>query len=371
MKNKKILVYDVAAENGGGLFVLKDFYQSACKYYEKNKDITFIFITSFPLLEPVDGIEVLSFPWIKKSWLHRLYFEKIYIKKVLKNIVPNCIVSLQNTTVSHYKGKQYVYMHQSLQYCVKKFSFLKKNERALAVRQRIICKGYKKGLKKAEKIYVQTEWIREATQNWVQTDDEKFEIVPVRVTDIPTQIPIYEGLNKRCFFYPARAEVYKNHQVILDACQILKTWGITDYKVVFTVDENEGPYAKTLAENTHGLPIELIGAIPLEKVFSYYSSSILLFPSYLETCGLPLLEASAMGAVIIASDMSFCREGLKDYENVYYFDYFDATALATYMKKIIIGEIIYKEIPNKIVEREEKNLLNVVMRDILKEINGK
>lgn len=47
----KILVYDVAAEDGGGLFVLKNFYEEVIKDSEKHPNIEWIFLTSYKILE--------------------------------------------------------------------------------------------------------------------------------------------------------------------------------------------------------------------------------------------------------------------------------------------------------------------------------
>jgi glycosyltransferase involved in cell wall biosynthesis len=53
-----------------------------------------------------------------------------------------------------------------------------------------------------------------------------------------------------------------------------------------------------------------------EEVLSYYKSvDALLFPSQIETFGLPLAEASCFGLPIIAADLPYAAEVLKKYEN--------------------------------------------------------
>jgi len=54
-----------------------------------------------------------------------------------------------------------------------------------------------------------------------------------------------------------------------------------------------------------------------------YAKSILVFPSYVESFGLPLLEAKLTGTYIIASDTPFCREILNGYDNVEFFEEMD------------------------------------------------
>jgi glycosyltransferase involved in cell wall biosynthesis len=61
----------------------------------------------------------------------------------------------------------------------------------------------------------------------------------------------------------------------------------------------------------------------------------LIFPSYLETFGLPLLEARFFNAPIAASDRPFAREILEGYSNADFFDPFSPDDLANKMKKYL------------------------------------
>ena len=74
-----------------------------------------------------------------------------------------------------------------------------------------------------------------------------------------------------------------------------------------------------------------------------YNESSLVFPSYIESFGLPLAEARAMGTVIFASDCPFSREVLAGYENAYFFDPFKPEQLAALMEDSICGRIVRKE----------------------------
>ena len=64
-----------------------------------------------------------------------------------------------------------------------------------------------------------------------------------------------------------------------------------------------------------------------------YAEATLLFPSYLETFGLPLLEARRSNGLILCSDLPFSHEILDGYGNAYYFGVNDAKLLAKYMKQ--------------------------------------
>lgn len=358
----KILVYDIAAEDGGGLFVLKNFYEQVRA--RKEEQIEWIFMTSFPLLEEIDSIKVMTYKWIKRSWLHRIFFENFILPGIVKEIQPDLVLSLQNMPIMHCNAKQMVYLHQSLQYCPKKFSFFKDEERSLAIRQRIICNMYKYGLKKAEHIFVQTQWIKDATKEWIDFPEEKITVVPVALGESPISITPYVGYGKNVFFYPARAEIYKNHEVIIQACRLLEEEGIRNYEVIFTVKPEDNSYVMWLQKEAKGLPIKFIGQTEYDGVWEYYLKSVLIFPSYLETCGLPLLEAKIAGSIILTSDMPFSHEALEDYENAQYFSYDNPDMLASMMKRIVKKEIAYISPKQNKDKAEEKDLLSSVLEQM-------
>ena len=64
-----------------------------------------------------------------------------------------------------------------------------------------------------------------------------------------------------------------------------------------------------------------------EEVFERYTNSILIFPSYVESFGLPLLEARLSGTYILASDRSFSREILEGYDKASFFEADDCLKL--------------------------------------------
>lgn len=356
----KILVYDIAAEDGGGLFVLKNFYQEILLY--KPENIEWVFVVSTDAIKSAPHIKVIKNNNIKKSYLQRLKFVCSELHDIIKNECPDLIISLQNMPINIKGIKQFVYMHQSLQFCPKQFSFLKSEERRTAIRQHIICNIYKITLPKASHIFVQTKWIKEATCKWLKCKEDKITIVPVSINVNYKPMTNYNGYDSGIFFYPARAEIYKNHEVIIKACRQLKEQGIDDFKVIFTIDPEECAYAQYLYKEAAGLPIEFIGSVPYDKIWNYYNSTILLFPSYLETCGLPMLEVKKIGGKILASDMPFSHEDLDGYPNVAYFKYNDSAQLAEKMKKCILDKKYVKVVADSGMNQSSllKSMLNEV-----------
>ena len=143
------------------------------------------------------------------------------------------------------------------------------------------------------------------------------------------------------FFYPATGILYKNHRIIIEACKALGKDANKDYSVIFTLREDELDLELTKAIREFDIPISFIGTVKRETLFEYYSRSVLLFPSYIESYGLPLEEARLAGDIIFASDRAFSREILQGYKNAYFFNPFSASELSHLMKLSIKKKIKY------------------------------
>ena len=101
----RILVYDVAASSGGALTVLNSFYEEFCKD-TKNE---YIFVLSVCELKEQPHIKVLNFPWIKKSPLHRMYFDQVLAHFLMRecrrssmNIMPFHSLSISSDRRRHF-----------------------------------------------------------------------------------------------------------------------------------------------------------------------------------------------------------------------------------------------------------------------------
>ena len=356
----KILVYNLAAEYAGAMTILESFYKEALAYPDKS--IEWYFLVSTDKLESRENITVISKPWVKKSWLHRWYFDSFRVQKIVKALGIDLVYSMQNAPVRRTKAKQVVYLHQSLQFSPVRFSLFSKEQRTYAIRQKFICNLYKRHLKHADKIIVQTEWMKKASAKWIPFDENKITVVNPKVAIEDRFLGKEYRLDYPVFFYPAGDGMHKNHELIIKACKLLKEQGIEDYEVVFTLDPAGAEYSKRMETLAKGLPIRFIGIIPKDEVFAYYQKSVLLFPSYLETFGLPLLESRLMKGVVLASDMPFCHEALEGYENAYFYGIHEAERLAELMKKIINRELPYQEPALIQTAQEEKTIIDCILK---------
>jgi glycosyltransferase involved in cell wall biosynthesis len=328
---KKIMVFDVPAESGGALSVLMDFYHK--HKLDTNKE--YIYVLSKPELIETRNIKVIRFPWIKKSWIHRLYFDKFIAPKLIKQYAVDEILSLQNVIVHNRNTFQTLYVHNSIPFSKYRFSLLE--NKLLWVYQNIIGRSIFRSIKKANRIIVQTEWMKKACLECLKINPNKIEVMKPNINiEVENYFKATRD-NLSTFFFPASGVEFKNHKVIVEACLELKKNGVNNFKVVFTLNKDETKKIAALSEivKRFDLPVHFIGNITREKVFEYYSKSVLIFPSYIETVGLPLIEAKLHGAPVLVSDCEFSHEILREYNDIKYFDPFNKQDLAKVMLEML------------------------------------
>lgn len=327
----RIMVFDVPAEIGGALTILNQYYETAIK----DKENEWIFVVSTPELKESDNVKVLNYPWIKKSWFHRLYFDNLVSSKIVEKYNVDEILSLQNVVVPKVKVKQTLYLHQPLPFVEKRYG-LTENFR-FWLYQNVISTMIFKSIKKADKVIVQTKWMRDVATKKANVKKEKFFLKQPEIKVSVKKLYKSDENSRRLFFYPASGLTYKNHEVIVNACKILKDKGISSYKVIFTLKGDENKHVRKLRKKVieEDLPVEFIGLIDIDTVYEYYSKSILIFPSHIETFGLPMLEAKMHDSPILASDCAFSHEILDDYDKVIFFNPQDSFQLYQFMKSVI------------------------------------
>lgn len=318
-----ILVLDVAAVEGGALSILQTYYDRCCA----DRQNRYVFCVSRPDLPDTDTVRVLRFPWVKRSWLHRLWFEYVTLPRLLRRERIDHVFSLQNTTAFGTKLPQTVYLHQPLPFCGIRFSLWKQPK--FWVYQHVIARRIFASLRRAERVIVQTAWMKRAACEQAHISPDKVVLETPTVGDISARWCPQEG--PHVFFYPAANYSYKNHEMLFAAMEQLVANGMTDFTVRLTLTADALPVATRYPRAA--ARVEWCGAMPHEKVMAAYASSVLVFPSYIETFGLPLLEAKLTGAPILAADTPFAREILDGYDAARFFDPFDPTALAALMRE--------------------------------------
>lgn len=357
-KKKQIFVLDVHASEAGALAILDDFYEQALDSDPELFNWTFLIST--PNYRSHSNVKILRYPWIKKSLLHRYIFDKLHLKKIIKSHKPDLILNMQNKCVSIKDIPQFVYLH--LPFILTNYNFkLFKDELRLWAYQKILKKIIFDSYKYAQKIIVQTEWMKDALALKTNIPDSKIDIIHPRLSLKFEGVDTDGVVSGKNYFYPATSFSYKNHMVILLALKELKDVFNINLQVKFTISPSENRYTKNLKRYAlkNNLHVIFLGNINRNEIINNYKNSILIFPSFIESFGLPLLESRMLGVPVVANATPFSQEILKGYDHAHFFNGNDYKTLVDRML-IFVKQGVIKKSKHKVRILNKKTLLSSI-----------
>jgi glycosyltransferase involved in cell wall biosynthesis len=116
------------------------------------------------------------------------------------------------------------------------------------------------------------------------------------------------GVKGPRFLYPATPDPHKNHLNLFQAWQLLHKEGIAA-ELHVTITKNSPLSLQIERARAVGIPIFNHGEVDARTMKTLYQQcSALIYPSKMESFGLPLLEASAVGIPIVAAELDYVRD---------------------------------------------------------------
>lgn len=314
---KKVFVNATAAQIGGLHTIVDQFIKSII--HTKNSNDYYIFVSNDMYTKyATSNIKIIKVD--KKGWVKRFLWDSIGIKKWAKenDIYPDKIISLQNTPVNFKNVSQIVYVHTPIPFVSYNWNLFKKNQRKMWFYKNIYPFFISLYMNKYCEIVVQANWLKASfTKKFPKIKGNNIHVIRPGV-DRNELLKSFECVDKteedkKIFFFPSIDYIYKNHITLLKAIKILKEKDIKlngKLKVIFTVEPESW---LRMEANKLGINdcIEFAGQMKYGEVLSNYSKAdVILFPSYIETFGLPLLEAALYGKKILCADEEYSREVL-------------------------------------------------------------
>lgn len=324
----------------GGVLTIYQNCLAQISDYVINKNVKVIALVADKSKFNYENIEIIEFPKSKKSWLFRLYYEYFYFNKMAEKEKPDVWFSLHDVSPNVTCKRQFVYCHNPnifykasvkdwfMEYKVGLFHYIYKFI-------------YQINIKKNTAVFVQQNWMKEAFE-------EIFKISNVIVTpaEYIGEKRIEELIldqNKIHFFYPSIARVFKNIEYICEAVLLLPKEIQQKIQVHFTIAENENNYAKHIIKNYHSSCFNFTGKLSRSKVFGYYKSvDCLLFPSKIETWGLPITEAKSFNLPLLVANLPYAKETVGDYKEVSFFNENNPKELSDLMLSFVNKTIEYQ-----------------------------
>lgn len=335
MNKKTIVLSGINLIEGGPLTVYEECIRCIEKYFLENYEIVAL-VHNRELFSEFDSrIKFIEFMDSKKSYLKRFYYEYFYFKRLSKKLKPYLWFSLHDMTPNVVADKRAVYCHNSIIFYDMKIKDMI-NEFKMFMFSRFYKYIYKINIKKNNFVVVQQDWIRKRFKKIFKIKNVVVAHPNVVIDDSNNNCKNTK-IVKNSFLYPSFPRIFKNFEVICKAVEILENKNIENFKVYLTIDGSENIYSKKIVEKYGRLKcIEFIGLQTRENLMKYYSKiETVIFPSKLETWGLPISEAKAFGKNIILADLEYAHETLGTYEKVMFFGPDNAEKLAEKIEMLI------------------------------------
>jgi glycosyltransferase involved in cell wall biosynthesis len=340
----RIAVVNLVSVDGGGWMVLRDLHAFATG---RDNDHEWLFVLGPQVLDESALVRVVRSSARRSRPLRRLTLDTLRAGRAIQQFGPDMTLSLQNSRLRGARGPQVIYLQQSIPFQRDyAFGFHRPGEFWLAVRQHLHGRLIKRSLSRTQGVFVQAEWMREAVAALVPAQVPVVNVGPPALprpvpAPLPTTAPAPEsaGTVGAFFFYPAGPAVYKNFERLHAAVRLAASQG-SRLPLKLTLDEREFRRLSRAAETDPLDGVELLGRITPEEVDRLYRDAVLVFPSFIETVGLPLVEARRHGRHIIVSDCAFAREVLDGYPNAVFVDPFDVDAWARALLRVARGEVL-------------------------------
>jgi glycosyltransferase involved in cell wall biosynthesis len=273
------------------------------------------------------GIHILEFRNSQRTFLHKLYYEYIYFKRLSLKKKPYLWFSLNDCSPNVEAEVRAVYIHNATPFY--QFSPLDFRFPSRVLIQKFYYGFFlRTNLRRNRFVVVQQQFMKDFVLGRLGFREKDRVLVnrPVFSIDNASVMPVGSEETRSSsayLIYPAKPEVYKNvHRLTDAAIRLIEQESFSDFTLWLTLTGHENRYSRYIARTCEQFPqIVFKGALSFPVLMGHVQASdVMVFPSKLETWGLPLSEAAYFGKWIVAADLPYARETLKHYLRVLYFD---------------------------------------------------
>lgn len=201
--------------------------------------------------------------------------------------------------------------------------------------------AYQFNIRSNDAVFVQQHWIKKQFEDWYRISNVKVMHPETRVMAKSSSVSLNpEKIN---LFYPSFPRMFKNMEYLCEAILLLPIQIREKIKIYITINGSENSYAKKIVSKyqKHS-EFQFIGALDRASVSGYYNEmDALVFPSKLETWGLPLTETKEFNKPIFVSDLPYAHETVGNYDKVCFFDLNEPQHLTDKIRAFAEGKIVY------------------------------
>jgi len=317
----KIIINATALRVGGALTILYQFIEAI-----PNDDLEYLVFVDESVKIGTSKSNLNIIPQNVRSFYKRFKWDAFGLKNWLKknDIEPLIAISLQNTNFRlAVSCPNYIYYHQGISLFPFKWNFLNPQERTFWFYKNVYPYFVKIFINSKTEIFVQLKFIKEAFALKYNFPKNKIHVVfpKIKIQIFDDEYKINIDKKKLNLFYPATATFYKNHEILFKSLALIDKQLTRKIALYLTINDTDFEIPKDL----NNVEFFFLGQLLFKEVLSMYKNvDALVYPSYIETLGLPLIEAASFGLPIIASDLPYAREVLDGYKGVTYIIYKDS-----------------------------------------------
>lgn len=339
MKSKKrLIVSAVNFSEGGPLTVLIESLDAAVACLDPEWEI--IALVHDTALFKNSRVKTIAFPKSKRSWLNRLALEWWHFNALSKQLKPDLWLSLHDITPRVHARRQVAYCHNP-----SPFYRINISEALLEPRFALFNAFYKY----LYRFFIHRNYAVVVQQQWLRSEFREIFNLPHIIVAHPTTqndiaaLPNAGTCGKAVFLYPALPRVFKNIEVLCQAVASLPPSVRSSIEVRLTVSGSENRYAQYLFKRFSNIEgISFIGRQTREQMLLHYAQcDAVVFPSKLETWGLPITEAKAWGKPLLVADLPYAHETVGSYDRASFLPPNDIAAWASALQAVTIGSWRY------------------------------
>lgn len=343
---KTIVISAVNLRKGGTLTILRECLRAFSEWNSRDEHRV-VAVVHKKELAYYDHIEYVEMPWSVRSWIHRLWCEYVSMHKLSRQIGNvNLWLSLHDTTPRVQAERQAVYCHNS-------YPFFSWHWRHLLLNYRIVSFAlftkfiYRINIHRNRYLIVQQEWFRREMSRMFGIDRKNI-IVAKPESMATTNIFKHQTSNVKCetssfiFLYPAFPDVHKNMECLCEAARLLEQEvGTQRFEVVLTTARDFNKYSKYISRHWGDIrSLRFCGFLDRPSLAAEYAkAACLVFPSKVETWGLPISEFSPSGRPMLLADLPYAHETSAGSRCVSFFNPEDATELKCKMRQLLEGDL--------------------------------
>ncbi len=329
----KIVLSGVNFSEMGPLAVFKDAIASLAEEYAETHEI--IALVHRSSLFDIPGVTFMEYPEVKSSWFRRLRFEYFECRRISEELKPYLWFAMHDMTPNVRATIRAVYCHNPSPFYPFRIqeALLDWKFGLFTLLYRFL---YGINIRSNDFVVVQQDWMRAQFRSRYGAR----KVVVAHPNMDHMEMPVREQTQTRAhtryrFFYPAYPRTFKNMEQILRAARKLEHDGFDQFEVWLTMNGSETRYAAGIAREFSDLTtVKWLGILPRAEVMRLYGEAdCLIFPSKLETWGMPITEFKTTGKPILAADLPYAHETVDEYGKVTFFGIGDDAQLAGMMQK--------------------------------------